>query len=228
MDEQTRPREIVRLLVRRIKDNLGRLNAARPNENLLLESDQYEDIQLRLPHINAALKPLIEDATELLRHPETAEGSWPGLRAVASYEVGGPLLLMFWHREPIRYIIAYELCRLNTGYYRGKSALAKTSGKAKTPTEPAAHAAETRPAPCWIAANDSRQRAINSDDGPTLDSPKKIYGWLKEKDDGDYKLPKFKSWTRYLRKYDQLMIDRPANSPRGRRTGRSIVPAAKL
>ena len=128
MDEQTRPREIIRLLVRRIKDNLGRLNAARPNENLLLESDQYEDIQLRLPHINAALKPLIEDATELLRHPETAEGSWPGLRALASYEVGGPLLLMFWHREPIRYIIAYELCRLNTGYHRGKPVLAANAG----------------------------------------------------------------------------------------------------
>jgi hypothetical protein len=91
----------------------------------------------------------------------------------------------------------------------------------------AAHAspgAQQTVQPCWRQAMDSFNRAVNAENGPEPRPLKKVYKWLTNHDgDGDYDLPDFNTWTKYIREYKKATTGEIAASSRSGRTGgRSI------
>lgn len=77
---------------------------------------------------------------------------------------------------------------------------------------------------CQLAAFQSFKRAVDSPNGPASQKLKTVYEWIEIHDpDSDYRLPSFETWSRQVRAARQAMKQAADCSPRGGRTGRSIV-----
>jgi hypothetical protein len=76
---------------------------------------------------------------------------------------------------------------------------------------------------CWLEAQNSFERATSNAAGPNPKPLKNVWKWLRDHDDNEYGLPKFATWSAYIRKYHNAIRGANQNHSRRGRVGRSIV-----